>query len=303
MPSARPRATGAQPRPSTPAALLVLAAVVCQQAGAALAVSVFPATGPLGLAALRLVFSAVVLLAVARPRLRGHSAAAWSAALGLGVSLAAMNSLIYGAIARLPLGTAITLEVLGPLILSVAVSRKVRSLLWAAMALAGVALLGRGAPAELDAAGVCFALGAAAAWAAFILCNAKAGAMFRRFDGLALGMAIGAAVSLPGALWTAGPALVQPGILALGLAVALLSSAVPYAMEMVALRRIPAAVFSVLTCISPAVAAVAGLVLLGQQLNWTQGAAIALVVAAAIGAVRGAAPQRKPAPRDVEATR
>lgn len=146
MPSARPPDAVSRPGPSTPAVFLVLAAVICQQAGAALAVSVFPATGPLGLAALRLVFSAIVLLAVARPRLSGHSASSWVVAAGLGVSLAAMNSMIYEAIARLPLGTAITLEVLGPLILSVAVSRKARSLLWAAMALSPVLRSWGGAP-------------------------------------------------------------------------------------------------------------------------------------------------------------
>lgn len=279
-----------------PATVLVMAAVLCQQLGAAVAVLVFPAAGPLGIVALRLAFSAVILLAVARPRLHGHSGRAWRAAIGLGATMAAMNSLFYEAIARLPLGTAVTIEVLGPLVLSIVVSRRAKALLWAALAFSGVALLGQEGLADLDIAGVGFALGAAACWALFILCNARTGATFPRLGGLALAMALGAVVSLPGAILTAGTALLEPTVLGLGLGVALLSTAVPYSFELMALRRLPAATFSVLTCTAPAVAALAGFAVLGQQFGYIDAIAVALVVAASIGAIRTASPIKAPRP-------
>jgi inner membrane transporter RhtA len=281
------------------ATALVIAAVLCQQFGAAVAVLVFPAAGPLGMVAVRMVFSAVVLLAVARPRLRRLSPAAWRTAIGLGLALAAMNSLFYEAISRLPLGTAVTFEVLGPLALSVVAGRRARSLVWALLALAGVALLGPGGFGDLDPVGVGFALGAAACWAAFILFNAQAGAAFPGFEGLALGMAIGAVASVPGAVLTAGTALLDPAVLGIGLGVALLSTAIPYSLELLALRRLPAATFSVLTWTAPAVAALMGFAVLGQPLGWTQAAAIALVVAGGVGAIRTAPPARGVAVDDV----
>ncbi|WP_441408438.1 EamA family transporter [Arthrobacter sp. 2MCAF15] len=287
------RASSAAPAPGySRAAVLVMAAVLCQQLGAAVAVLVFPAAGPLGTVTLRLAFSAIVLLAVARPRLHGHGAGAWRAAIGLGVTMAAMNSLFYEAIARLPLGTAVTIEVLGPLVLSVVASRRVSALLWAGLAFAGVALLGLGQEglADLDVTGVCFALGAAACWAFFILCNARTGAAFPRLGGLAIGMAIGAVISLPGAILTSGSALLEPAVLGLGLGVALLSTAVPYSFELMALRRIPAATFSVLTCTAPAVAALAGFIVLGQHFGLIEAVAVALVVIASMGAIRTASP-------------
>jgi inner membrane transporter RhtA len=263
--------------------------MLCQQIGAALAVLVFPVAGPLGMVFLRLVFSAVILLAVARPRLRGHGRAAWWTAAGFGVVMAAMNSFIYEAIDRLPLGIAITLEVLGPLVLSVIASRRASALVWAALAFAGVALLGGGGlSGDLDPAGILFALAAATCWAFFILLNARTGSAFPGLGGLALALAFGTVVAVPGALLTAGSALLDPAVLAIGLGVAVLSSAVPYAFELNALRRMPAATFSVLTSLSPAVAALAGFVMLGQELGWTHLLALTLVVAASIGAVRTA---------------
>jgi inner membrane transporter RhtA len=268
------------------APLLVITAVLCQQLGAAVAVLVFPVAGPLGTVTLRLVFSAIVLLAITRPKLRGQTASAWRAVLGLGMAVAAMNSLFYESIARLPLGTAVTLEVLGPLALSVIVSRRKSAVVWALLAFTGVALLGYGGMTAIDVTGVCCALGAAACWGVFILCNARLGEAFPGFEGLALGMAIGAIVSLPGAVLTAGTVLLEPSVLVVGLGVALLSTALPYALELMALRRIPAATFSVLTCTSPAVAAVAGFAVLGQAFGWTEVGAIVLVVVASIGAMR-----------------
>ncbi|MFJ3880575.1 EamA family transporter [Streptomyces sp. NPDC090077] len=266
---------------------LVLAGTLSVQFGSAFAALLFPRAGALGTVALRVTFAAVLLLAVARPRLRGYARGDWAVAVGFGLALGGMNLLFYQALDRIPLGAAVTFEVLGPLLLSVVVARRASSLLWAALALAGVFLLGRsGFAAGLGAAGVAFALGAGAMWAAYIVFNARAGARFPRLDGLAIAMAVAALVSLPLGIGSAGPALLEPGVLALGLAIAVMSSGVPYTLELLALRRLPAATFAVLASLSPAVAAVAGYLVLGQGLSPVQCAAIGLVVVASAGAVR-----------------
>lgn len=265
---------------------LVLAGTLSVQFGSAFAALLFPRAGALGTVALRVGFAAVLLLAVARPRLRGYARGDWAVAVGFGLALGGMNLLFYQAVDRIPLGAAVTFEVLGPLLLSVAVSRRAASLLWAALALAGVFLLGRGGFDGLGGAGVGFALGAGAMWAAYIVLNARAGARFPRLDGLAIAMAVAALVSLPLGIGSAGPALLEPGVLALGLAIAVMSSGVPYTLELLALRRLPAATFAVLASLSPAVAAAAGYLVLDQGLSPVQCAAIALVVVASAGAVR-----------------
>lgn len=273
---------------STSAASLVVVGLACQEVGAALAVGLFPRAGALGVVMLRLVFSAVVLLLVARPRWRGHSRRAWLAVLQLGAVLALMNALFYLALQRLPLGVAVTIEVLGPLVLSIVASRRASAWLWAALAFAGVVALGGGGWDRLDLIGVCFALGAAAAWAGYILASARVGAAFPRLDGLAWAMTIGAMLSLPFGIAAAGDALFQIDLLALGAAVAVLSSTIPYALELVALRRIAAAAFAILMSLAPAIATLAGFVLLGQHLAWLELAGIALVIVASVGAVRAA---------------
>ncbi len=267
---------------------LVTIGLLCQEVGASFAVLLFPSVGAIGMVSLRLAFSAIVLLAVARPRLRGYSARDWMTVLAFGVALALMNALFYEALARVPLGATVTIEVLGPLVLSVAVSRRASSWLWAVLALAGVVLLGRGSFGALDPVGVAFAFGAAALWAAYILLSSRTGARFRRLDGLAIAMTVGAVLTVPLGVVTAGPALFRPGILLLGAAVALLSSTIPYALELVALRRLPSSAFSILMSLAPAIATAAGFAILGQQLTWVAAVAIALVIAASIGAVLSA---------------
>ncbi|WP_374106201.1 DMT family transporter [Kitasatospora sp. RG8] len=265
---------------------LMLAGAVSVQSGSAFAALLFPRAGALGAVALRVTFAALLLLVVARPRLRGHSRADWAVAGGFGLALGGMNVLFYQAIDRIPLGAAVTFEVLGPLLLSVAAARRAASLLWAGLALAGVCLLGRGGFGELDVAGPAFALGAGAMMAAYIVLNARAGARFPRLDGLALAMAVAALVSLPLGLAESGARLLEPGVLGLGLVIAVLSSGVPYTLELLALRRLPAATFAVLTSLSPALAALAGYLVLDQGMSLPQCAAIALVVTASAGAVR-----------------
>ncbi|MDN4482524.1 EamA family transporter [Demequina lignilytica] len=269
------------------APFLVLLGMLCQEAGAAIAVMVFPTVGPVAMVALRLVFSALVLLLIARHALRGAAHGHWPLVIGYGVTLAAMNVMFYLAIARIPLGIAVTIEVLGPLVLSVVASRSLRGLLWAVTAAAGVALLG-GTAHDLDLLGVAFAVGAALLWAGYILLARAAGAAMAGLTGLALATGVGAVLTLPAAVVTAGAALADPRILALGLAVAVLSSAIPYGIEITALRRLRAETFGILMALAPALAALTGLVLLGQPLTVTIALGIALVTVAGIGAVRTA---------------
>lgn len=273
---------------------LVTVGLICQDVGASFAVLLFPSTGALGMVALRLVFSAIILLLIARPKLRGHSLRDWATVVLFGIALASMNGLFYEALDRIPLGLTVTIEVLGPLVLSVVMSRRASSWVWAGLAFVGVALLGEGSFEKLDALGFVFAFAAAAAWAGYILLSAKTGRRFPNLDGLAIAMSIGAIIALPLGLLTAGPVLLRPNILLLGAAVAVLSSTVPYALELVALRRMPSSTFSILMSLSPAIATTAGLLLLGQKVTVVGLIAIALVIVASIGAVRSAA--RAPLP-------
>ncbi|KPI24070.1 protein of unknown function DUF6 transmembrane [Actinobacteria bacterium OV320] len=296
-PTATATATGA---PGTPGGRLgalgpvglVLAGGISVQFGGALAVTLMPRAGALGVVALRLLVAAVVLLVICRPRLRGHSRTDWSTVVVFGVTMAAMNGLFYQAVDRIPLGAAVTLEVLGPLALSVVVSRRALNLVWAGLALAGVFLLsggggdGGGPGGGLDPVGVAFALGAGAMWAAYIVFSARTGRRFPQADGLALAMAVGALLFLPLGLAESGSKLADPVTLGLGAAVAVLSSVLPYTLELLALRRMPSSTFAILMSLEPAVAATAGFLILDQALTTIQAAAIALVVAASMGAVR-----------------
>ncbi len=271
---------------------LVLTGTVSVQFGSAVAALLFPRAGALGTVALRITIAAVLLLVITRPRPRGYARADWAVVCGFGLALGGMNILFYQAIDRIPLGTAVTLEVLGPLLLSVVASRRAAGLLWAGLALAGVYLLGHGGFGRLNAPGVAFALGAGVMWAAYIVLGARAGARFPRLDGLTIAMSVAALVSLLLGVGASGGALLDPVALGLGLAIAVMSSGVPYALELLALRRLPAATFAVLTSLAPAVAAAAGCLVLDQGLSLSQCAAIAMVVAATAGAVRTAARNR-----------
>ncbi|MFD4502235.1 DMT family transporter [Streptomyces sp. NPDC058457] len=265
---------------------LVLAGGISVQFGGALAVTLMPRAGALGVVTLRLLAAAVVLLVVCRPRLRGHSRTDWGTVIVFGITMGAMNGLFYEAVDRIPLGPAVTLEVLGPLALSVLASRRAINALWAGLALAGVFLLGGGGFGDLDPTGVALALAAGAMWATYIVFSARTGRRFPQADGLALAMAVAALLILPLGIAEAGSRLLDPTTVALGSSVAILSSVLPYTLELLALRRMPAHTFAVLMSLEPAIAATAGFLILDQALTATQSAAIALVVAASIGAVR-----------------
>ncbi|CAL9492950.1 Threonine_homoserine exporter RhtA [Streptomyces sp. enrichment culture] len=265
---------------------LVLAGGVSVQFGGALAVTLMPRAGALGVVTLRLLVAALVLMVLCRPRLRGHSRSDWGTVVVFGIAMAAMNGLFYQSVARIPLGPAVTLEVLGPLALSVLASRRAVNLVWAALALAGVFLLGGGGFGGLDPLGVVFALGAGAMWAAYIVFSARTGRRFPQADGLALAMAVAALLFLPLGVVESGTRLLDPTVLALGAGVALLSSVLPYTLELLALRKLPASTFAILMSLEPALAAAAGFLVLDQALAATEAAAIALVIAASMGAVR-----------------
>lgn len=275
------------------AAGLVVLGLVCQEVGAGVAVLLFPDAGPIGMVTLRLVFSAVLLLAVFRPAWRGRSREDWLTVAGFGLVLAGMNALFYLALARLPLGPTVTIEYLGPLVLSVVLARRASAWLWAVLALAGVALLARGGLGALDPLGVALAAGAGIMWVGYILLSTRTGRRFARLDGLAIAMAIGGLGMLPFGIASAGEAFLDVRVLALGLAVAVLSSAIPYGLELLALRRLPAETFSILLSLAPALAAGAGFAVLHQSLEGWDLLAIALVVVASMGAVRAAARRRE----------
>jgi inner membrane transporter RhtA len=272
---------------SGPAVLMVLGSCTSLQIGAALATRLFPATGTIGATFLRLSLAAVALLAVTRPGLRSWDRRQWRAIALFGLCLAGMNGFFYASIARIPLGVAVTIEILGPLTLAAVLSRRPRDIGWVLLAAAGVAVLGltgnSGTAPGLDPLGVVFALAAAVFWALYIVTGARAGAAVPGRGGLAVAMAIAALVLLPGGGLGAAHAMVRPHLFLIALGTGLTASVIPYSLELSALRRLPRRVFGVLLSLEPAVATVAGWLLLSQRVGPAAGAAIAMVVAAGVG--------------------
>ena len=246
---------------------------------------------------LRIVFAAIILVALWRPTLRGHSRSdLWLIAL-FGLSLAAMNWSFYESLDRIPLGAAVTCEFVGPLGVAVAGSRRPLDALWVVIAAAGILLLATPSGSGLNAPGVILALVAGAFWAAYILLAARTGRAFPGGSGLALAMAFAALLILPVGLADGDGDLLSGEIIAIGLSVAILSSLIPYSAELEALRRLPERVFGILMSLEPAAAAIAGLIVLGEVLKWNQWAGMALVTVASAGATRYAS-RRTAAPRD-----
>ncbi|AZI59180.1 EamA family transporter [Nakamurella antarctica] len=268
-----------------PAVAMVLGSATSTHLGAAIAVLLFARAGAGGVVTLRLAGAALIMMLICRPQVRGYRRSDWAVVIGFGVALAGMNTLFYQAIDRIPLGAAVTIEVLGPLTLSVIASRRAIAWLWAALALGGVILLGGAGFDGLNLTGVAFALGAAAAWAAYIVLSGSTGQRFPKADGLALALVVAAVLTLPLGITSSGSAMFAPAVLGLGLAVAVLSSSLPYTIELLALRALPASTFAILVSLGPGIAATAGYFILDQPMNLIDGAAIALVIAASIGAV------------------
>jgi inner membrane transporter RhtA len=303
--------------PAVPPSALVVTGILSAQLGAGLAGRMFSQVGPAVMAALRLWTSAALIAAFSarglarsvRDLVRERAWQDSAVVVAFGVTLGVMNFSIYQSFARIPLGIAVTIEFLGPLAVAVASSRRLIDLLWVALAGAGVALLSNswsslsvhhGAPqaAGVAVSGVAFALVAATGWAAYILLSASTGRRFRGSSGLVIAMLVAAIVVTPAAAAgrSAGPgSAAQPGVIGVGIAVGLLSSVIPYRLELEALRRIPARIFGIWMSLEPAVAALAGLVLLGEALAPREWAAIGCVILACAGAARGARAEPRPA--------
>jgi inner membrane transporter RhtA len=277
------------------AAGMVIASIFSVQCGAALATTLFDRVGSGGAVFLRTTFAALVLLAVGRKDLRVLRGAQLRDVALFGLVLAAMNLSFYAAIDRIPLGTAVTLEFVGPLGVAVFGSRRRQDIVWALLAAVGILLLSDGLGGGLDVGGTLLALGAGAFWAAYILQSARVGNSYPGLGGLATAMAVSAVLVAPLGIAEGGDELLSASVLGVGLGVGLLSSAIPYALELEALRRLPNAVFGVLMSLEPAVAALVGFLALSQGLTLVEAVAIGLVVAASAGALRSAA---TPAPRD-----
>lgn len=285
--------------PSTPATAgypvaLVLTSILSVQFGGALAATLIPQIGVLGSVALRLGIAALVMLLIARPTRPGHPRAAWITVVAFGVALAGMNSAFYGAIGRLPIGVAVTIEFLGPLLLAAALSRRLVDGIAVLAAFTGVVMISQVVTtpwAHVDLLGIGLAALAGAFWAAYILLSARTGRAFRGTEGLAWAMVVAAALVVPSGLLVDGIALFAPEALVKGAGIALLSSVLPYSLELLALRRLDARVFGILLSLEPAAAALAGLLVLHQALAGAQLLGMALVVcASAVVTIRSPAP-------------
>lgn len=267
-----------------PATGLVVAGIFSVQFGAAIAVTAFHRAGPSGVVLLRLTFASLILLGVSRPRLRALTRERLPLVAAFGVVLGVMNLAFYAAISRIPLGIGVAIEFLGPLGVAIAGSRRRVDLAWVVMAAAGVLALSRGGAHGLNLLGVMLALLAGAAWATYILLNARIGRAFSDGSGLALAMCLAALLALPFGVHNGAGRLLHAHVILIGAAVGLLSSAIPYSLEMKALRRISPAVFGVLMSLEPAVAALAGFLIIAQQLSLRELLGIALVILASAGA-------------------
>jgi inner membrane transporter RhtA len=270
-----------------PAPLLVLVSICSVQVGSAVARTVFDELGAPGITLLRLGLAAVLLLVVLRPPVRSWSRRSWGAALLLGAVFAAMNSVFYLSLRTVPLGVAVTVEFMGPLLLALVQTRRLLDLFWALLAGAGVLLLGLDSTGGVAITGLLLAGLAGAFWALYILASARVGRLLPGIDGLAVALAFASLLVLPFGAAGASQAFSDPTLLITAASVALLSSVVPYGLELMALRRIPTRVFGVLMSLEPAAAATAGFLVLGQELGPVEVAALLMVSLASAGITLG----------------
>lgn len=277
-------ATSARVPAAIPPIPAVLAAIVSVQGGAAIAKGLFPVLGASTTAGLRIAISALMLLVAFRPALMRLTRAQWGALLPFGMCLGLMNEAFYLSLSRIPLGLAVTIEFAGPLGVAVAGSRRAVDLVWVVLAGAGIALIAPWGGSRIDTPGVLFALAAGACWAAYIVLGARLSKSVSSGVAVSAGMVIATLTILPFAFGGGGMSRLTPRLALAAAGVALLSSALPYALELSALSALPTRTFGILMSLEPAVAAICGLVFLGERLAASQGLAIALVVAASVGA-------------------
>ncbi len=273
-------------RRGVPPQLLVLAAALSVQSGAAVAKSLFATLGPAGVVFLRLLFGSISLWVIGRPQLAGRTRGELGLVAALGLTLVSMNLLFYESLDRLPLGIAVTVEFVGPLAVAVVASRRLLDGVWIVIAAAGIALLADGGGKAVQPLGLIFAVLAGTCWGGYIVLGTRVGRIFPGSTGLAPAMAIGALVALPWGVVSAGSHLRDPQLVGAGVGVGLLCSALPWSLEIEAMRRLPTQVFGVLMSLEPAVAALSGFVLLGEHLRGRAWVALVLVVFASAGASR-----------------
>ena len=281
------------PARGVPPALFVLLSMASTQTGAALASKLFPVVGPGGTVLLRIAFAAVILVAT-QGGLRLFKQVSRANALPLvlfGLALACMNFSYYSSIDRVPLGVAVTVEFVGPLSVAIIGSRRALDFVWVALAAGGILLFAPWTGAHLDPLGVALALLAGVFWGSYIVLSARVGRLIPGRGGLALAMCVAATVMLPVGIVNGGTGLLNPLILLAGCGVALLSSALPYSLEIEALRRLPTHVFSILLSLSPAIASLAGFIVLHQLLGVRELLGIAFVTCASVGVTLSKVPR------------
>jgi len=266
-----------------PAVLMVLLAIASFQGGAAIAKGIFPVLGAAATSSLRIVLSAIILVLFNRPNLRKLTPAQWRLVVLYGLTLGTMNTVFYMAIARVPLGVGVAIEFIGPLSLALISSRRVADFLWVLLAAAGIVLIAPWDNKGLDVTGVLLALLAGALWAAYIILGGRISKIMDSGEAVTVGMIFAAVLVLPVAIGNGLLINFKPTMILPGIALALLSSAIPFTLEMHALRKIPAKTFSILMSLEPAVAAFSGLIFLHEYLSFHEWLAVALVIVASAG--------------------
>lgn len=266
--------------------LLVFGSCVSLQFGAALAMSLFPLVGPWTTTLCRLFLSGLLLTLVMHPQAHQWSRSQWVSVAFFGLSLGIMNAFFYVAISHIPLGTAVTIEFIGPLVLSAVLSHSIRDVLWVGLAMVGVGLFGVErlfGLSSLRPIGVVCALGAGLFWALYILAADNAGKKVTGTGVIAIVLLIGSLPSTPLGMANLFMVATDAHLLLLAIGTAILASLVPYTLEFLALRRLPPGTFGILLCMEPAVAATAGWLLLNQHMGVLGMIAVCLVISACVG--------------------
>lgn len=260
-----------------------LLAIICVQGGASIAKQLFPAIGAIGTVTLRIVLSAVLLMIINRPKFSEFTRQKWLYCAMYGIGLAAMNLIFYMAIQRIPLGLAVTVEFAGPLFLAIALSRKLLDVVWALLACVGILLIVPWKSNHIDLLGLGLAFLAGLFWAGYIVMGGKVAKIMDGKDAVTTGMLFASLVIIPFTLWDGAVFNITPTIFIKGLGVAILSSALPFSLEMMALKKLPAKTFSILMSLEPAFAALSGFIFLSENLTFLQWVSIACVITASIG--------------------
>jgi inner membrane transporter RhtA len=261
----------------------VLLAIISVQCGAAIAKTLFPALGAAGTASIRIGLSSLILLLAYRPNLKQITPQQWKIVIPYGLSLGAMNLVFYFAIERIPIGLAVTLEFIGPLLVAIVGSRRIIDYLWILLAAAGIVLIAPWSNDRIDSLGVLFALLAGALWAAYIILGGKISKIMNDGQAVSTGMLFAALLILPFGFYENGLVNLTPKLFGMGVALALLSSAIPFTLEMKALGQLPPRTFSILMSLEPAAASICAFIFLQEKLNLYELLAVVCVVVASAG--------------------